>query len=667
MGAPAGPTGVIVLKKIADNTYEQYGQITLSDTALSQVTFSSGFLSSIRRASLELKQTWFEDFFSRLSQSQNNPVSKGWPSGSWQSNGTQNEAMVRVATLSGAVALTSDSSAAAGGLWAQLDPNSGGLSAADGRTNTNVDRLGTYYLRWAQTSDTGPATRSLGWQGVTGSRMDTTLHGIFMKHDFNGPILGVCRSNALETTVNSGVSAASGVYHNGRMVVNSAGVGFALIIGEYTGDGASDRAFNVSNYTPACVWIFGRIAATGRNIGAFKIFGMADNVCHPWANNPATGAASRTNRINTLTATGFTVKSDLNVLGDLYMYIVFPPVPGFSEYGNYSGNGWSREGNVTIDTTGGGFHVVLGTQFVAADVGQVMVRVSDGATIGTVSTVTNGTDATGTINISGVFLGGQWRWQPRQIPLSFAPDFGMLCCTTQLGAVSLGTPVQFGPGAGLSDWLNATGVSCGFGSSTNNPLNAVIQTNSASMEVMNDDSTGTGGMNGLGKDYFWYTFKTGSENIKFVKIDYIGDGTVGRTFTAGVDMQPGFFMGFGRFDEPKWMASPSSVTVVPGSDYPFLENNFLAADQVTFSGNATIHMGAGDLNVTNTKYRVYLATGSAQPGGSSVDFYLDNTLFGTITSNVPTVDLKPSMSTATTSGVGMHVDYMGLIQNREAS
>ncbi len=667
MGAPAGPTGVIVLKKIADNTYEQYGAITLSETSLTQVTFSSGFLSSIRRASLELKQTWFEDFFSRLTQSQNNPVSKGWPSGSWQSNGTQNEAMVRVATLAGAVALTSDSSAVAGGLWAQLDANSGGLSAADGRTNTNVDRLGTYYLRWAQSNDAGPATRSLGWQGASGSRMDTTEHGIFMKHEFNQHIVGVCRANSLETTVSSGVNAASGVYHNGRIVVNSAEAGFALIIGEYTGDGTADRTFNVSTYTPACVWIFGRIAATGRNIGAFKIFGMADNVCHPWAVNPATGAASRTNRINTLTSTGFTIKADLNVLNDLYMYIVFPSVAGFSEYGSYTGNGWSREGALTLDTTTPGlFHISAGTQFLAADVGQTVLRVTDSAVIGTIASVTDGANANGTVNINSVFVPNTWRFLPRQIPLSFSPDFGMLCCTEKLSVTDT-SPAQFAPGAGLSDDVSNAARTAGFEANMRNPPNAIIVTNSATMQVMNDDTSGTGGFNAIGKTYFYYTFKTGSENIKFGKADYTGDGTVPRTVSTGADFQPGFFMGFGEFDEPKWNATPSNVTIIGGQDYPFQEGNFLSADQVTYAANGTVHMGAGDLNVVGRKYRIYVATGSANPGGSSVDFYLDNALFGTITTTVPIVDLKPSMSTATTSGVGMDVDYMGLIQNREAS
>ena len=51
MTNPAGPTGVIVLRKIADNTYEQFGSIVLSTTGSSQVTASQEVLAGLVRQS----------------------------------------------------------------------------------------------------------------------------------------------------------------------------------------------------------------------------------------------------------------------------------------------------------------------------------------------------------------------------------------------------------------------------------------------------------------------------------------------------------------------------------------------------------------------------------------------------------------------------------------
>ena len=54
---------------------------------------------------------------------------------------------------------------------------------------------------------------------------DSDLHGapangIYFYHDQNGPYIGVCRSNSVQTTLNTGVSAADDVFHTLKFVVN---------------------------------------------------------------------------------------------------------------------------------------------------------------------------------------------------------------------------------------------------------------------------------------------------------------------------------------------------------------------------------------------------------------------------------------------------------------
>ena len=658
MSGPAGPTGTIVLKKIADNTYEQYGAITLSATALTQVTVSQTILQNLVRFDPESQMIWREDFFSRVSQSQNSQNSKGWPSGSWGTQGTGNEVMKRMATETyGAVSLQSSPTSTGGGIWAQFDKDSGG---GTGKTLSNINRLPTYYMRWAQSTNSAAGNRAIGWQWVDGSVMNNTAFGIYFRHAHDQHIEGVCRNNNVESTVSSGVNASHGVYHAGRIVITNTLVS-TMLIGEYIGNGVSPRRLDVVSYTPACVWIMGKDAG-GKEVGGFQINGMPSGVSHPWINNPATGAASRANRLIDLTSTGFSVGSSLNVSGDAYCYIVFPPVSGFSATGSYTGTGWSREGAVQIDTTGGGFHVTAGSQFLAADVGQVMVRVSDGATIGTIATVTNGSNATGTVNISDVFPAGTWRWQPRQIPIGFVPDLAMLCAQTVL-AVSDATPAQFAPGRGLSDDLSSSGTTQGFTGTSLSPGNATVQTNSQTLEVRNDDPSATAGFNGTGVTYHWFAFKTGSSQILFDKIDYTGDGAASRIL-SGATGTPGFWMGFGKSDIPKFKANFSRVTTGT-NDYPFIDGNALVADNITF-GAGTVSLGVGDLNISNTLYRAYTATNSGQTAGPAAQFFLDGTSIGTVFNNLPTVDLKPGFSQSNTSAVGMYTDYMAVIQNRTA-
>ncbi len=660
MSGPAGPTGVITLKKIADTTYEQYGSIVLSQTGTTQVTVSSqAVLDNLFKSDVENQITWVEDFASRIVGTPNTNQSSfhnnqegGWPGGSWLSQQIVVTSIVPQATLSGAVGL---GGTAVGTPHMELGVDeSGGVRVGISELNRNP----TYYMRWQQVDSQG-GLLSLGWGGL-GFRAITT-DGVGFQWEPNAQIYAFATSGSVSTTLSTGVTATQNVYHAGRLVISSR-LASTFVMGEYVGNGTNPRTISVTTYTPICVWVLGKTLA-GNEIGAFKITGMPSGESHPWESNPATGGATRLNRILDLTPTGFTVGSSLNANLATYAYLIWPSVSGFTAAGTYTGNGWSAEGastTITTDASLGTFVVSFGNQFLAADVGQVMIRVSDGAVIGTIAVVTNGSHATGTVLIGGVFAGGAWRWQPRQIPIGFAPEFLMACSTSQLSGADA-TPMQSAPGRGLSDNLahmqsfQAVGLA---------PASAFVATGSSTFEVRNNDPSATAGWNGTGKDYFWFAFKSGSPQIPLENIDYTGDGTASRT-VSGASFTPGFWMGFGKSDTPKFKRGSSAVTTGT-NDFPFQDGQPLVADQISF-GPGSVTLGVGDLNVNNVLYRAYVATDSGAVGGSSMEVFVDNVSKGVITTNLPSgLPLGPAYFQTNPVSHVIDLDYMAMSQNRVA-
>ena len=214
---PDGPTGVIVLKKIADDTYEQYGSIVLSTTGVTQVTISGTIDPGI--GAIETTMTLKEDFHSRVNLTATNSV---WcfPSGAWgmpQAATNPSGAVVIVATISGAVGIRGNG-VIGGSLSYSRDEQT-----FSQKTNSNVNRNPTYWVRWAETGGAA-GTRSLGW--TDSALASDPANALFWRHTRGGTITAVAKNAGAETSLASSTTAATGVYHAGRMVV--AGKGLAV-------------------------------------------------------------------------------------------------------------------------------------------------------------------------------------------------------------------------------------------------------------------------------------------------------------------------------------------------------------------------------------------------------------------------------------------------------
>ena len=212
---PNGPTGVIILKKIADDTYEQYGSIVLSTAPPTQVTISGTFDPGI--AAIETTVTMREDFHSRVNLTATNSV-WSFPSGAWgiPTASTGSGSVTTVATISGAIGIRGNGTRRCSIYLVQTEAT----NSSPAKTS-NTDRNPTYWVRWAQFG-TGAATRSIGW---TDESLDgTPPNGLFWRHTNAGTITAVARLAGAETTLASSTSAADTVYHAGRMTVTGKGL-----------------------------------------------------------------------------------------------------------------------------------------------------------------------------------------------------------------------------------------------------------------------------------------------------------------------------------------------------------------------------------------------------------------------------------------------------------
>ena len=212
LSGPDGPLGVITLKKIADDTYEQYGTIAF-DT---QVTISGPVDPGV--GTIETTITMREDFISRVNLT---AVDSVWcyGSGAWgmPTTATPSGSVTQIATISGAVRIVGTGTVA-GSLSFSRDEQS-----FTQKTNANVDRNPTFFVRWAQYG-TGAATRSIGW--ADSALASDSANGLFWRHTNAGTIQAVAKSGGAETALTSSTNAAEGVWHRGRMVV--AGHGLAV-------------------------------------------------------------------------------------------------------------------------------------------------------------------------------------------------------------------------------------------------------------------------------------------------------------------------------------------------------------------------------------------------------------------------------------------------------
>jgi hypothetical protein len=243
---PDGPLGVITLKKIADDTYEQYGTIDFT----TQVTISGPVDPGV--GTIETTITLREDFISRVNLT---ATSSCWSfgSGAWgmPKEATPSSSVTTVATISGAVRIVGTGT------------NPGSLSFSRDeisftpKMNSNVDRNPTYFVRWAQFG-TGAATRSIGWADE--ALASQSANGLFWRHTNAGVIEAVARSAGVETTLSSSTNAANGVYHMARMVITLHGVAVQCLL-DSTDIGTISSNIPTVDLMPTC----GTSAASNTN------------------------------------------------------------------------------------------------------------------------------------------------------------------------------------------------------------------------------------------------------------------------------------------------------------------------------------------------------------------------------------------------------------------
>lgn len=213
---PDGPLGVITLKKIADDTYEQYGTIDF----FTQVTISGPVDPGI--GTIETTISMREDFLSRVNLTSFDAV-WSFGSGAWgmPKEATLSNSVTQVATISGAVRIVG-TGAAPCSLSFSRDEQS-----FTPKFNANVDRNPTFFVRWAQYG-TGASTRSIGWSSE--ALASDSANGLFWRHTNAGTIQAVAKKAGAETALSSSTTAADGVYHKGRMVVAGHGTAVQCVL-----------------------------------------------------------------------------------------------------------------------------------------------------------------------------------------------------------------------------------------------------------------------------------------------------------------------------------------------------------------------------------------------------------------------------------------------------
>lgn len=209
---PDGPTGVITLVQIGDQTYEQYGSIVLSLDSKTQVTISNTLILGGGIGAIETTMLWSEDFFSRVGMTNvgalaSNSVMWSFPAGSWASRWTSGTNMGT--TISGSIVITGTSTQSNGLVFSRDEA---------GKTDKNmatVSQNPTLFVRWAQTG-TGAATRAIGWAD---GELSSDCNGLYWMHTAAGAIRAVAKDHGSRTEITSSISAANGVFHSARMIV----------------------------------------------------------------------------------------------------------------------------------------------------------------------------------------------------------------------------------------------------------------------------------------------------------------------------------------------------------------------------------------------------------------------------------------------------------------
>ena len=114
----------------------------------------------------------------------------------------------------------------------------------------------------------GAGTRWFGLFGAAPAVADPS-NGIFFRHGLNGTINAVCRSGGTETTLSTGITAATGTFHNFRAVVTGGGTNVQIFA-----DGVSQGSITTNipsvNLGPA-VTNDGGAASVGTTLDSFFV------------------------------------------------------------------------------------------------------------------------------------------------------------------------------------------------------------------------------------------------------------------------------------------------------------------------------------------------------------------------------------------------------------
>src|SRR5690242_6845724 len=334
-----------------------------------------------------------------------------------------------------------------------------------------------------------------------------------------------------------------------------------LVAAVYTGNGSSPRTFTVYEFTPAFVLVVGN-DGSGNTVGAIKSAAMPANKSQPLASNEAAADATRSNRILSIVANGFTVGSDLNASGRTYFFIAFPQefVDSIAT-GSYTGTGGTNKGhnNTALVVSGSTFSNIpttvgdadttkwnrpSGSTVYTASTplikgGRRVIRLSDGAVIGEAVTRLSSTSFTGIAYITGTFGIGTWDWEEQYVETGVLADAAWWTAddTVNLDGGGVPIPTQFAPG------LLADGTEQDFNATGQAPPQAFFPSGDTRVHV-ND-----GGTSGVVYEWFAFRDRESREGLRVGMRQWTGTGATGTPPTLNdFDFNPAFVMVFRTSD-----------------------------------------------------------------------------------------------------------------------
>jgi hypothetical protein len=216
----------------------------------------------------------------------------------------------------------------------------------------------------------------------------------------------------------------------------------SVVVSVYTGDGTGTRAITGIGYAPGATWVLGTPSSLLK--GAIRFASMPANKSHPWNSDIAAADASRSDRILSLDADGFTVGTDLNANSVLYFHICWPNDPTVFSTGSYVGSGKVGAKNSSLTISGGNNASAAGMGWTASDVGTVFRLVADNSILGTVTAFVNSSNLTVSGGVNGTYAGNTWYCENQTVAMGFSdPDLVMICPGDSIGAP---TPACIAPG-----------------------------------------------------------------------------------------------------------------------------------------------------------------------------------------------------------------------------